>query len=146
MINREKLTPIVEIEPRERWCHMMKSLEACSDGTGMNLPLKDRTVDLLRKKSLVDLSRCGATVDILDQLSSSTVVISWRDSTSGHYGHQIWHKGCARRSTLCAASGMPINLGDEIFRPSMRYGRPANWSAMILARHISSIDFSRIGK
>ncbi|MBZ5795111.1 DUF3331 domain-containing protein [Burkholderia contaminans] len=146
LINRAKLTPVVEIEPEERWRRMMQSLKACSDGTKMNLPLKDCTVDLPGKNALGDRSRCSATVDILDQLSSSTVVISWRNSTGGHYGHQTWHKGCARRSGLCAASGMPINPGDEIFRPSVRNSRPTNWSAMILALHISRIDFSRIVK
>ncbi|VWD03488.1 hypothetical protein BLA18109_04731 [Burkholderia lata] len=43
-------------------------------------------------------------------------------------------------------SGMPIHPGDEIFRPSVRNGRPTNWSAMILAIHISCIDFSQVTK
>ncbi|WP_175004068.1 DUF3331 domain-containing protein [Burkholderia lata] len=140
------LIPIDEIEPEERWRRMMHSLNACSDGARINRPRKDCAVDSRRKTTSGDRSRCRATIDMLDQPTSSTVVLSWRDSTGGHYGYQTWHKGYARRTGLCAASGMPIEPGDEIFRPSVRNGRPTNWAAMILALHISSIDFARITK
>ncbi|AYQ42033.1 hypothetical protein CVS37_29630 [Burkholderia lata] len=140
------LIRVDEIKPEERWRHITQSLSACSDGSSINIQIKDCTVDLRRKITLGDRSKCRATIDILDQPTPSTAVLSWRDSTGGHYGYQLWHKGCARRPGLCAVSGMPINLGDEIFRPSVRNGRPTNWSAMILAIHISRIDFAQITK
>ncbi|WP_175043415.1 DUF3331 domain-containing protein [Burkholderia lata] len=141
-----KLIPIDAIEPEERWRHMMHSLNACSDGARINRQRQDCAFDSRRKMASGDRSRFSATIDILDQPTSSTVVLSWRDSTGGHYGYQNWHKGFARRPGLCAMSGMPINPGDEIFRPSVRNGRPTNWSAMILAIHVSCIDFSQITK
>ncbi|MDN7875202.1 DUF3331 domain-containing protein [Burkholderia aenigmatica] len=142
-----KLISIDEVEPEKRWRHMMHSLiDACSDGARIHRQRNDYAVDSRRKMASADRSRYSATIDILDQPTSSTVVLSWRDSTGGHYGYQNWHKGYARRSGVCAMSGMPIIPGDEIFRPSVRNGRPTNWSAMILAIHISCIDFSQITK
>ncbi|OXI92553.1 hypothetical protein CFB41_36205 [Burkholderia sp. AU33803] len=141
---RVTLIPTDAIEPEERWRHMMHSLNACSDGARLNRQRKDGAVDSRRKMTSGDRSRCSATIDFLDQPTASTVVLSWRDSTGGHYGYQNWHKGFARRPGLCAMSGMPINPGDEIFRPSARNGRPTNGSAMILAIHIACIDFARI--
>ncbi|HDR9482927.1 TPA: DUF3331 domain-containing protein [Burkholderia aenigmatica] len=144
LIGCTKLIRIEEIEPEERWRRMIHSLDACSDESRISRQRTAFMVDLRRKMTLGNRTSYSATIDLLDQPTSSTVVLSWRDSTGGHYGYQNWHKGCARRPGLCAASGMPINPGDEIFRPSVRNGRPTNWSAMILAIHISSIDFSRI--
>ncbi|ORT82914.1 hypothetical protein B7G54_26110 [Burkholderia puraquae] len=140
------LIPTDAIEPEERWRHMMHSLNACSDGARIDRQRKDCALDSRGKMTSGDRSRCSATIDILDQPTSSTVVLSWRDSAGGHYGYQNWHKGFARRPGLCAMSGMPITPGDEIFRPSVRNGRPTNWSAMILAIHIACIDFARITK
>ncbi|OXJ25456.1 hypothetical protein CFB82_37415 [Burkholderia sp. HI2714] len=144
LIGRATLIPIGAIEPEERWRHMMHSLNACSDGARINRQRKDGALDSRRKMTSGDRSRCSATIDILDQPTSSTLVLSWRDSTGGHYGYQNWQKGFARRPGLCAMSGMPITPGDEIFRPSVRHGRPTNASAMILAIHIACIDFALI--
>lgn len=143
-IGRVTLIPIGAIEPEERWRHMMHSLNACSDGARINRQRSDAALDSRRKMTSGDRSRCSATIDILDRPTSSTVVLSWRDSTGGHYGYQNWHKGFARRAGICAMSGMPITPGDEIFRPSVRNGRPTNASAMILAIRIACIDFARI--
>lgn len=144
LIGRATLIPIGAIEPEERWRHMMHSLNACSDGARINRQRKDGALDSRRKMTSGDRSQCSATIDILDQPTSSTLVLSWRDSTGGHYGYQNWQKGFARRPGLCAMSGMRITPGDEIFRPSVRHGRPTNASAMILAIHIACIDFALI--
>ncbi|WP_175914088.1 DUF3331 domain-containing protein [Burkholderia metallica] len=145
-IGRARPVPFDEIEPAERWQRIMHSLTACSDSLPFGLRRKDYAADIRQKMTLAVRSTYSATIDFLDRPTSGTVVLSWRDSTGGHYGYQSWHKGCARRTGTCAASGMPIHPGDEIFRPSARNGRPTNWSAMILALHIARIDFARITK
>jgi hypothetical protein len=135
-----------EIKSEERWRHITQSLVACSDGATINAHLKACTVDLRINIASSRRSRCCATIDILDQPTATTAVLSWRDATGGHYGNQLWHKGCAKRPGLCAVSGTPIKLGDEIFRPSVRNGRPTNWTAMILATHLPRVDVAQITK
>jgi hypothetical protein len=86
-----------------------------------------------------DCSGRNATIEILDRPSWSTIVLSWRDPTGCRYGYQTWCKAAAKRSGICAMSGASIRRGDMIFRPRLKGQRPANASAMVLAKHVDSL-------
>ncbi|WP_184031918.1 DUF3331 domain-containing protein [Paraburkholderia sp. Cpub6] len=75
-----------------------------------------------------------ARVSIVERLSSVTLSVCWSDSTMGHFGEQIWRIGLAHGRSFCALSGMPIKIGDSVFRPWVSETRvPANSHRMILA-------------
>ena len=75
-----------------------------------------------------------ARISIIEQLSSVTLSICWSDSTTGHFGEQVWRMGLAHGHSFCALSGMPIKIGDSVFRPWVSETRaPANSHRMILA-------------
>jgi hypothetical protein len=79
----------------------------------------------------------AANVEVLERISSSTALVSWRDPTRCSYGWQMWRRGVSRRLGTCALSGNEIRPGDRVYQPRM-HPRPANASAMILAAHIES--------
>jgi hypothetical protein len=79
-------------------------------------------------------------VSFIEQTSSSTVTIAWRDSTSCSYGAQIWMGANAKVSGVCAMSGAQIKRGDRIFHPRHSKPAPVNAGAMILA---SAIDAAK---
>jgi hypothetical protein len=82
---------------------------------------------------------------ILDRLTYSTISVRWSDSQSGVYGEQTWRMGRASRSSYCAATGLPIQHGDVVFKPkTVHYKMPFNGSWMILASVVESID-DRVG-
>ena len=88
-----------------------------------------------RTPALRDQSGPGSVVaNIIERTSPGTVTVDWYDPTSCRYGDQIWRTSVARKSGVCALSGMRIHAGDAIFVPtSMRRSRPAlNAGAMIL--------------
>lgn len=75
-----------------------------------------------------------ARISIIEQLSSVTLSICWSDSTTGYFGEQVWRMGLAHGQSFCALSGMPIKIGDSVFRPWVSETRaPANSHRMILA-------------
>ncbi|CAB3789404.1 DUF3331 domain-containing protein [Pararobbsia alpina] len=83
-----------------------------------------------------------AVITVVERQSSSTVLVSWRDSTFCHYVEQTWRLGVARCEGICALSGSPIRLGDSIYRPrSGGAEQPINANAMILDAAIrASLD------
>jgi hypothetical protein len=78
-----------------------------------------------------------AQVDVLERATTSTAIISWNDPTRCSYRFQLWRRSESTRAGVCALSGVLINVGDSVYRPSMR-PPPLNASAMILATQIES--------
>jgi len=75
-----------------------------------------------------------ARISIIEWLSSVTLSVCWSDSTTGYFGDQVWRMGLAHGRSFCALSGMPIKIGDSVFRPWVSETRaPANSHRMILA-------------
>jgi hypothetical protein len=75
-----------------------------------------------------------ARISIVERLSSVTLSICWSDSITGYFGEQIWRMSVARGQSSCALTGMPIEIGDSVFRPWASERRaPANGHRMILA-------------
>jgi hypothetical protein len=75
-----------------------------------------------------------ARISIIERLSSVTLSICWSDSITGYFGEQIWRMSVARGQSTCALTGMPIKIGDLVFRPWASERRaPANSHRMILA-------------
>jgi hypothetical protein len=73
-------------------------------------------------------------VTILERRSPTTITVSWRDATAGHYGDQVWTAGVAPNQAVCALTGAHIGRGAAVYRP--RHSRahpPANFDRMMLA-------------
>jgi hypothetical protein len=88
-----------------------------------------QTANEIPKKELLP-----ARISIIERLSSVTLSICWSDSTTGYFGEQVWRMGFAHVRSFCALSGMPIKIGDSVFRPWVSETRaPANSHRMILA-------------
>src|ERR1700761_6161233 len=58
-----------------------------------------------------------ACVEILERISVSSALVSWRDPTRCSYGFQMWHRTLSRRSGICALSGCEIRRGDSVYQP-----------------------------
>jgi len=75
-----------------------------------------------------------ARISVIERLSSVTLSICWSDSITGYFGEQTWRMSVARGQSTCALTGMPIEIGDLVFRPWASERRaPANSHRMILA-------------
>jgi hypothetical protein len=70
------------------------------------------------------------TIQILESPAKNRLLVSWRESGICNYTEQLWALRKAKRTTLCAISGQPVRLGDEIYRP---VGKPLNSATCILA-------------
>ncbi|WP_429332534.1 DUF3331 domain-containing protein [Paraburkholderia sp. 35.1] len=79
-------------------------------------------------------------IRVLDQPTAQTLIVSWCDARSGHYGYQTWCGGAARVPGICALTGRLIEVGDAIYRPRLTGPTPANAHAMICARSVSLIE------
>ncbi|QCP52809.1 DUF3331 domain-containing protein [Trinickia violacea] len=78
-----------------------------------------------------------ARISIIERLSSVSLSICWSDSTTGYFGEQVWRMGRAHVQSFCALSGMPIKIGDSVFRPWVSETRAlANSHRMILASRV----------
>lgn len=117
----------------QSWGHITRSLSACS-GTEAA-----RNAELLRRDHGSCESGMNATIKILDRLTPDAAILSWRDSTGCCYGYQSWCRGLAKREGRCALSGMPIQPGDQVFRPARQGVRPANAFAMILVVQMETL-------
>jgi hypothetical protein len=84
-------------------------------------------------------------VRVVDRPSGSTATVEWGDSTSGYYGDQIWRRGKAKCSGICAATGVAIARGDLVYRPRGGRGTPANAHAMILASVVPPFSMTPFG-
>jgi hypothetical protein len=76
----------------------------------------------------------ASSISRIEWQTTSTILVSWSDSTLGRYQDQTWRAGLARTSGVCGLTGVPVNKGDVVFRPLIRAGaRPTNALDMILA-------------
>lgn len=125
-----------ENDPALRWRQIARSLGA-GDDARERIPV--RASRRMRRAELLGASERGndnVKIEVLDRLTTVSAVLSWRDSTGGSYGYQLWQKGVARRSGMCAISGSAIRRGDRIYRPGTIGRLPSNAAAMILAIYI----------
>lgn len=77
------------------------------------------------------------SIRILERKTNSTILVCWRDATSGQYAEQTWRLVSATRNGQCALSGCPIRRGDFVFHPSYRGAKiPANADVQILASQL----------
>jgi hypothetical protein len=76
---------------------------------------------------------------IVERLTLYTIAVRWSDSRSGVYGEQTWRVGQARCHSHCAATGLPIQPGDVVYKPmSCQWKVPFNRHQMILASAVDS--------
>ena len=132
-------TPLTDSEPALRWRHITMVLNMLREESDTISSPYHINRNECREINHRGYSGRNATIEILDRPSRSTIVLSWRDPTGCRYGYQTWYKTVARRSGICAMSGASIRRGDMIFRPRLKGQRPANASAMVLAKHIDSL-------
>jgi|OM-RGC.v1.024797512 Domain of unknown function (DUF3331). len=73
------------------------------------------------------------SISVLERPTADTVMISWRDACTGHYGYQKWRLFTTRKRGVCALSGQPIEIGDSVYAPQLLGSTPGNAAAMVLA-------------
>jgi hypothetical protein len=103
-----------------------RHIPAISDSRALPLTLKGSRVRWGRTADQGSVS-----VRVLDRPSSTTATIAWSDPTSCYYGDQIWRASVARQSGVCATSGQPVRVGDEVYKPRCK-PMPVNGGAAIL--------------
>ncbi|MGS0896316.1 DUF3331 domain-containing protein [Burkholderia stagnalis] len=82
-------------------------------------------------------------ISVLERPTPDTVMISWCDACTGHYGYQKWRLFTTRRRGICALSGRPIEIGDSVYSPQLLGSTPGNAAAMVLA---ACIDAARVAE
>ncbi|PVX85914.1 DUF3331 domain-containing protein [Paraburkholderia unamae] len=86
----------------------------------------------------------GVAIRIIERPTPYVASVTWTDSTSCHYGEQLWTCAKARRSGVCVLSGESIQRGDEVFRPLRRRRQmPANAGFMMLAASVRGAPVAR---
>ena len=93
--------------------------------------LRRRTVTRDRLPSWDPTSK--PTIRVLERPTADTVMISWRDACTGHYGYQKWRLFTTRKRGVCALSGRSIEAGDSVYAPQLLGSTPGNAAAMVLA-------------
>ncbi|VWC25985.1 DUF3331 domain-containing protein [Burkholderia lata] len=78
------------------------------------------------------------SISVLERPTADTVMISWCDACTGHYGYQKWRLFTTRKRGVCALSGQPIKIGDSVFAPQLLGSTPGNAAAMVLAACIDA--------
>lgn len=76
-------------------------------------------------------------VQILDRTTAQTLIVSWCDARTGHYGYQTWRAAAARVPGICVLTGRLIEVGDLVYKPRFVGPAPANADAMICAKSVS---------
>jgi hypothetical protein len=74
----------------------------------------------------------ASTVVYVERVSDSTIVVSWSDSTACLYGDQTWRRCLAKNEGICEISGLPVGIGDAVYRPMPVARSPINASCMML--------------
>lgn len=74
-----------------------------------------------------------AIVRLIDRASTTTLTVSWRDASTGHYGYQLWRAKKAEKHGICAMTGRQIEPGDAVYAPARGKHPPRNCNAMICA-------------
>lgn len=58
-------------------------------------------------------------IEIIEQLSPQTILVSWRGSMVGRRDDQIWRLKTARRPGKCLVTGRLVKRGDHIYQPML---------------------------
>jgi hypothetical protein len=82
-------------------------------------------------------SKCA--VRVLGRSKQTSATVAWSDATSCCYGEQLWRRGIAKKTGVCALSGQAIATGDAVYRPRFVQPAPRNIEAMILATVMEAI-------
>ncbi|NTZ88777.1 DUF3331 domain-containing protein [Burkholderia metallica] len=88
-------------------------------------------------------ARSRPTISVLERPTTDTVMISWCDACTGHYGYQKWRLFTTRKRGVCALSGRPIEIGESVYAPQLLGSTPGNAAAMMLACYV---DFALVPK
>lgn len=73
-----------------------------------------------------------------ERASATRVTLAWCDPSRCAYGDQQWYRTSARRSCVCAVSGLQIRRGESVYRPRMTRPPALNAEAMIRAEALDS--------
>jgi len=100
--------------------------------------LRGQAPDMRESRELCRPARApvanASSIDRIERQTTSTILVSWSDSTFGRYQDQMWRAGFARTAGICGLTGAPVRRGDPVFRPLVRAGaKPLNALDMILA-------------
>jgi hypothetical protein len=98
-----------------------------------------------RKKGRLDASCSGARSTIvfsnIERTGTRSALVSWYDSTFGHYTEQRWVLGVSRINGVCALTAQRISPGDAVFRPAIQHSiKPCNAGTLILERSLDEAD------
>jgi hypothetical protein len=88
--------------------------------------------------------RLNTVVKVLDKPTSTTATVAWWDSTSCHYGDQMWSMRTARVDGVCALTGAPVRKGDAVYQPRAYGFRPCNAEEMILSSALGVSDHDQV--
>ena len=58
-------------------------------------------------------------IEVIEQLSPQTILVSWRGSMVGRRDDQIWRLKTARRPGKCLVTGRLVRRGDHIYQPML---------------------------
>jgi len=58
-------------------------------------------------------------IEVIEQLSPQTILVSWRGSMVGRRDDQIWRLKTARRPGKCLMTGRLVKRGDHIYQPML---------------------------
>jgi hypothetical protein len=98
-----------------------------------------------RKQSSPELDQATTTVvtmQVLERISANTIAVRCSSPQVGCYAEQLWRISRARRSARCSLTGLLIQRGDVVFRPSSRRNLPFNVDRMILASAVLREDIA----
>jgi hypothetical protein len=85
----------------------------------------------------------ASSIRRIEWQTTCTILVTWSDSTLGHYEDQTWREGFARTPGICGLTGVPVRRGDPVFRPLHRGSAlPANALDMILADPLRAKRYS----
>lgn len=87
-------------------------------------------------------SKCA--VRVLGRSKQTSATVAWSDATSCCYGEQLWRRGIAKKTGVCALSGQAIATGDAVYRPRFVQPAPRNIEAMILAAVMEAIPMEEV--
>jgi hypothetical protein len=112
------------------WTQLVSRLAGDESHAIVTVTTRTRVKRYLNAKLQLSAAR-SASVRILDQPTLRTLIVSWRDALTGHYGYQVWTAKKANCEGFCAITGRHIERGDPVFSPRIGKARPANSAAMI---------------
>ncbi|RFU44400.1 DUF3331 domain-containing protein [Paraburkholderia sp. DHOC27] len=126
----------------KRWREVVRLLAASSSARG-NADVHSQCTSSIQHRRLQAPIRDSTRVEVQERISSTSIVISLADATSGRYSDEIWHLRMARRKGVCSLSGEPFLSGAAIYRRNMRLGKLATAEHAILATTIARLEVAQ---